>query len=266
MSPLRPRPFWVATPLLLIFLTPRLTQSIQIGPSPSGSQPVFATYSLLTDEAGRKVSEHSLAQEARSSSSQDTNSNHNNNNKQQITGLTDQSSMSNSNLKQEPQQQQQISLLSSLNSLDSLGSFMNVSSNGLTESDLLQAALLAQYYMPQYYDSSSYYLPTIDSSYPQSYYYPSNHGPTAKISKPNKTHSLGRRIGELVSNSAERATRAFRSFPKLLNDIKPSKLLGLSNSEGGSNSKAIVVNASALVSQIAVSYTKIYQRVLPSLV
>ena len=40
---------------------------------------------------------------------------------------------------------------------------------------------------------------------------------------------LGRRIGELVSNSAERASRAFKSFSqfKLFNDIKPSRLLGL---------------------------------------
>lgn len=50
----------------------------------------------------------------------------------------------------------------------------------------------------------------------------------------NKTIGLGRRIGELVSTSAEKATRAFKSFPKLLNDIKPSKLLGLSSSPGDS--------------------------------
>lgn len=70
------------------------------------------------------------------------------------------------------------------------------------------------------------------------YYYPENqnqindHSNKETSRNKNKTtNGLGRRIGELVSNSAEKATRAFKSFPKLLNDIKPSKLLGLSPPE-----------------------------------
>lgn len=56
--------------------------------------------------------------------------------------------------------------------------------------------------------------------------------------KANKQASLGRRIGELVTNSAERASRAFKTFSqfKLFNDMKPSRLLGLTSDQNNGGS------------------------------
>ncbi|XP_046919465.2 uncharacterized protein LOC124499580 [Dermatophagoides farinae] len=68
------------------------------------------------------------------------------------------------------------------------------------------------------------------TSYQQNHVIRNSNSNNNNNNKNKTTIGLGRRIGELVSTSAEKATRAFKSFPKLLNDIKPSKLLGLSSS------------------------------------
>lgn len=66
--------------------------------------------------------------------------------------------------------------------------------------------------------------------------------------KMNNKNGLGRRIGELMTNSAEKASKAFKSFSKfnLFNEIKPSRLFGASSSPA-----AAVVSSPAQVEQLS---------------
>ena len=100
----------------------------------------------------------------------------------------------------------------------------------LLENDYYQPSSV--YYLnPQYYSpisessGSSYVLPSSSVLEQYAALFHANHSKH----KINKQTGLGRRIGELVTNSAERASKAFKSFSqlKLFNEIKPSRLLGL---------------------------------------
>lgn len=150
----------------------------------------------------------------------------------------------------------------------SASNLMDSNNAALAESAFYSNPTLYNYFLnaQQYYpsDSSSAYTlsPAALEQYTAAFLSQTGNGSTgttvgkqAIINQNNKMtggnkQGLGRRIGELVSNSAERASRAFKSFShfKLFNDIKPSRLLGLvSDQQQQQSADGKPLNASQLV-------------------
>ena len=211
----------VNLPLLaLALLSTSITGELTTSPSP-----VF-TYSLISDAGGLNGTANNANNTARglvkrshidASSTQYSN---------QINTGSGGSIRSNSIPTQTQSQPQ-----SQLANIENILTEQNFST--LLDNELLQnSPFYSNYYLSPYYGmdtspTSGFMFPPFDQ---YSYAYGYNQSMDNGKHKINK-NGLGRRIGELMSTSAEKATKAFKSFSqlKLFNDIKPSRLLGLAN-------------------------------------